>query len=33
MVLTKALYENPSQQMEALAAIDEAKTVYQQKLN
>ena len=33
VVLTKALYENPSQQMEALAAIDEAESIYQQKLN
>ena len=32
-VLTKALYESPSQQMEALAAIDEAKRVYRGKLD
>ncbi len=33
VVLTKALYESPSQQMEALAAIDEAAKVYRSKLD
>ena len=32
-VLTKALYESPAHQMEALAAIDEAVSIYRQKLN
>ena len=32
VVLTKALYESPSQQLEALAAIDEAVEIYRDKL-
>jgi len=32
VVLTKALYESPSQQLEALAAIDEAVSIYRSKL-
>lgn len=33
VVVTKALYESPSQQMEALAAIDESVQVYRSKLD
>ena len=33
LVLTKALYESPSQQIEALSAIDEAEGVYRSKLD
>jgi hypothetical protein len=33
VVLTKALYESPSQQIEALAAIDEAVEIYREKLS